>query len=1100
MPTLQKEKITIVEYRPELAAKIAKMWNESRDGWGGDSAVMEAEDVLREQENSENLHTFIALVGDEVVGYCGLKENFEDEGSLYISLLNVRTDYHNRKIGKALVLKAVERTIQLGWPRLDLHTWPGNTKAVPLYKKCGFFWEERDDTTHLMNFIPTVVQTEAVQPFFATADWYDDSVRPIEVKPDGRKQNGFDFFEYRWEKDGRSLRMEFERSGRGLRLIETDDYLIEATVENNALVFGRDYEIAYRIVNKTGQPLQVALSGCNNKNIIYSFSETVDVTDDITVCGTFHVGAVEEEPHQWKTHPAVVTELCINGKKVLFKLGIAPKFPLQMKGQQPLSLCHQGEGVFYLDLENNALEETTFHFTLPHRSFIQLAQTDFSVTLAGQEKLSLPVSFALTGFGVYEQKIEVQVSPSDNEAYVFEKKIAVPFPGFGARFLYEDGEYYYLYNGPYRVTMNKDNGFAFPAHGESHDVSTFFLPPKLGKPYSDEIEKQRPVTVTFSENGTAAVMRATYHAKRFTGLHLTAVVTLFAEGLVERYVELYNDGDEERREAVYVRDPFYHDLYDGVIPYDGNIVVINANDGDDADYWNFDKLSENWLFAQKTGRPCGVCWPASSRVLIQDWFLALDSYVGKIGAKETVTTPPVTISIGAFPTWEAFRAFAVQQVGNGDTAFRSDDDFHGDAHRSAPSLSGSEYATADEHVHMSIQPVEPLALSANAGNPFLRAGQTDYALNVDGKKREFFQGTIAVEQVNCDERITCTEKANTGRKADCGEWTADKERMVGDGDEQLVQSFREADECRAAHFTLPAPETCARLAVTTDFSAKKETLRRVMFRQGKEPIRVERFEADGYENYCVDNGVIALKAAPAFYPSVYSLRYNGREWFDHTYPTLRPKHWWNPWMGGLRTALKQLTPHSQLKEERRAEFVTREDSFGNAWQGIKLTVQLSAHKRYKGLTYAQYAMLLPGIPLVAMWVEFEQRTGTFLSSDVHTLLSIKSSDDYAAMRIATSARDDSTAYYLNGSRVLLDRSHVLLSANTHTDVLHLIDPRVTPHNRVYLNEEVCEMTFMRRVRAADGSVQRLQPSFLLLSDRVFNEEELRDLKRLRFDE
>lgn len=60
--------------------------------------------------------------GDVVVGYCGLSEYREDEGALYIPLLNVRVDYHGKKIGKLLLLKAIERSIELGWPRLDLYT------------------------------------------------------------------------------------------------------------------------------------------------------------------------------------------------------------------------------------------------------------------------------------------------------------------------------------------------------------------------------------------------------------------------------------------------------------------------------------------------------------------------------------------------------------------------------------------------------------------------------------------------------------------------------------------------------------------------------------------------------------------------------------------------------------------------------------------------------------------------------------------------------------------------------------------------------------------------------------------------------------------
>ncbi len=158
--------IKIVEYEEGYAKRIAKMWNESRESWGGEARVFTAEQIIMQEANADNLHSYLALDGEEVVGYCSLSEYREDTGALYIPLLNVHPSYHGKKVGKLLVLKTVERAVELGWPRLDLYTWPGNTKAVPLYKKCGFFWEDRDDTTHLMNFLPTVLNSPLCKDFF----------------------------------------------------------------------------------------------------------------------------------------------------------------------------------------------------------------------------------------------------------------------------------------------------------------------------------------------------------------------------------------------------------------------------------------------------------------------------------------------------------------------------------------------------------------------------------------------------------------------------------------------------------------------------------------------------------------------------------------------------------------------------------------------------------------------------------------------------------------------------------------------------------------------------------------------------------------------
>src|SRR5690625_3482238 len=114
--------IRIIEYEPKYAQSIAFMWNESRAFWGGDSNIRSAEAIRREHETSTDLHVFLALDGEEVVGYCSFSEYKRDVQAMYVPLLNVRPDYHGKKVGKALILKAVETTIEKGYPRLDLFT------------------------------------------------------------------------------------------------------------------------------------------------------------------------------------------------------------------------------------------------------------------------------------------------------------------------------------------------------------------------------------------------------------------------------------------------------------------------------------------------------------------------------------------------------------------------------------------------------------------------------------------------------------------------------------------------------------------------------------------------------------------------------------------------------------------------------------------------------------------------------------------------------------------------------------------------------------------------------------------------------------------
>lgn len=657
------DQITIVEYDPSYADAVAEMWNNSRDGWGGNNTIRTEEQVLKQEANSTNLHLYLALDGDKVVGYCSLGEYREDEGALYIPLLNVRGDYHGKKIGKKLVLKALERAIEMKWPRLDLYTWPGNTKAVPLYKKCGFFWEDRDDTTHLMNFMPTVMQTEAIAGFFHNVNWYENSTRKIEVVPDGNKDNEFHYYEYSWEsKNHEKLRMEFERFGRGLRLIETDDYLISATVENFNLVFGSDYQVKYCVINKSGKPLTVAIEGVNDKNIEFHVSKETTVQKEETIEVPFIVKPIEEEQSVWRTHPAVSSMLTINGKKALFKVGIRPKFPLNLSCKSSDALTFIGNSsTFYLDLENNFNEEAVFTFELPKSEFIQIKNRAVCVTLASNAKQSIPVNFTLEKHGFYSTDIKITATKKDGSSVVFSKKAGTAFKGIGSKFAGECDAFYHVYNGQYHLKIDKFNNWITPGKG-SHDFKIAFMVPKLGKPFSEELSRIRPERVDpILEEGYAG-LRATYLSNAFPGIQLTTIVKLYSEGLVEQHYEITNTNDTETTEEVWLNSPIFSRLLErAVLPYEGEYLELNDSMGSFLDYWKSSNLSENWIFLRGQNNPRGIAWSQEDKIHFASWFMYFEQNFGKLGAHQTVQTNPVTLSIGAFHDWQSFRSYAVQK-------------------------------------------------------------------------------------------------------------------------------------------------------------------------------------------------------------------------------------------------------------------------------------------------------------------------------------------------------------------------------------------------------------------------------------------------------
>lgn len=889
--------IKIVEYQRKYAKSIAKMWNLSGESWGGDTSIDTEESIIAAYENSDHINTWLALDGEEVVGLCGFSEYREDEGASYIPILNVRPDYHGKKAGKALVLKAVEKACQCQWPRLDLYTWPGNTKAVPLYKKCGFFWEDRDDSTHLMNFIPYVLRTEAVAGFFQEADWYGDSVREIAVQPDGHKENGFEYFAYHWQHQGKSLRLEFERRGRGLSLIETDDWLVSASMQAQKLTFGRDYTINYHLVNKTGKPLEISIRGRNDKNIAFSLDRTVVVEDELNIPAQFHVGEIAEEQNVWHTHPTVTAELTINGKKALFKVGIVPKFPALLRAIVPEGEYAAGsQGQFFLNLENGYNEPAEFRFSLPGDGFIELEQRDYALTLSAGEKKAVPVSYFLHRPGLLQGKVEITAQPQSGEPVKYSQELTAAFAGRGSRFGGETNDYYFVANGRYMLILGKYFNTMEVRSLVKTIYSTYFMRPQLGLPYSVEFAKTKPVHVEWGDEDGVSFLRATYHSSSRPGIVIERLARLGADGLFSQQWSIINAG-EEPAANLWFKTMINFDNVRPVLPLRGRI--IEARDGRSyLEAYALRDLAENWIYSHTGNR--GLCWAKDMTIKGDDW-LWLETDLGTLAPGQQAEIKPVYLNMNTFGSWQEFREFALQVNEKED-----------------------------------ITSTDSLEAVVNGGNPFVSG---EYELAVYQHQKKNFSAQVTASSAN---------GSFAPRRADA------------------------AGNC--ASLTLPglppAGVDAVNIAVeTTGVDYQRQV---AVFSCGGQ-VEQKQQEQEGIKVLTVDNGPVSFSAAPAFGPGVFSLIFQGQEWFDTSFPAPGPKSWWNPWLGGTGVEIQSLSGKSLLRQPRSIQFVCLPDNLGNQWQGLQIEVDVREHEKYQGLVLRQNVLTLPGLAGICIFLELAHK-------------------------------------------------------------------------------------------------------------------------------
>ncbi|MEN8209290.1 MAG: GNAT family N-acetyltransferase, partial [Candidatus Fermentibacteria bacterium] len=268
------EPISFETYTELHADAVARMWSESREGWPPGflgASEFTADSIEMEENSSGKLFTVLAMENARVVGYCRTTPYGGEPDAAYVALLNVVPDLHGRRIGKKLLLDAVRRTAKDGYYRIDLHTWPANLKAMPLYKKTGFFWVP-DSMVYMQNYMPFLLGRTEFRDFLGGRDWYDCFVRELEVEPDEqRTESGREVFNYHFSIDDRHFQAEFDRRGRILSSIKSPSLSVSVKRNSGKIFYGKPVWITFE-----GNSLQRELQMDSHKYLTAPESVTLD--------------------------------------------------------------------------------------------------------------------------------------------------------------------------------------------------------------------------------------------------------------------------------------------------------------------------------------------------------------------------------------------------------------------------------------------------------------------------------------------------------------------------------------------------------------------------------------------------------------------------------------------------------------------------------------------------------------------------------------------------------------------------------------------------------------------------------------------------------
>jgi len=656
------ESIEMVEYSPKWAAAVANMWNESSEGWNGEQFNKTTESVLREEEASSALNVFLAVDGERAVGYCSLMRDQNEPDALYVALLNVRPEYHGRKIGKALMLRALERTRELGVPKLFLHTWAGNTKAVPLYKKVGFFWEDGYHGTHLLNFMPHVLANPLVAGFFATADWYADSVREIKVEPDGRRDNGFDFFTYAWKKDGRSLEMEYCRHGRGLRRVCTNDWSLCLAAPKRKLAFGRSYEATLTVENRSGAPLHICLQGQNEGLLRVDWADEADVTDTRVFTGRFRIEPIEREEPESIKHDCLCVRVTVNGVGTDMRLGIAPRFPAAVYLAPEQRLFRQSISArMWLNMINNTDESLQLSCRLPEHEDVTFSQREFTRDMEPKGRGGEPLTGAVNRACLFNAPLPLTVRFATGEEVSYVQPGSQLFATWDGCVTGTTASSHILNRGPWQLNVGRQgspNRIALNDLREDITEGNFCLmPPQMGRPYSEEFSQEECPEVTTRREGEDACLRMVFRSPRYPGVLLRQELRLAVNGMLSRVLTVENHGEEPV--DLWVQQSMWFNENGMHLPHAGGVTYQTPDHDRNEVNWDMKDLREPWLFCKQGEGSIGIIWDSSEPLMRYSWDHSFECNTGLLAPGGSWSSKPVLFARNVFTDWRSLRTYAM---------------------------------------------------------------------------------------------------------------------------------------------------------------------------------------------------------------------------------------------------------------------------------------------------------------------------------------------------------------------------------------------------------------------------------------------------------
>jgi len=965
------------EYKPndlQEAGKLAAMWNASDEGWPGGwtgGVSITAERMLEDMSRHDHLADFVVEYGDEIVGYGSLSAQAGQKDLAYVPLLNVRPDHHGRGLGRRLLRAVIDRAIELGYRQVDLGTWAGNTKAVPLYKKMGFFWRP-ESNVHMQNFLPTILALPLAQPFFAQRDWYSCFRRELLVQPDDVEWHGVKVYPYEFEANGERLKVVIDTESRSVTAVETNDLAVACFVGVEEVPMGLEQTVTWEVEWKgnltelrgtkgNGGPgsgrrgegeksLSVVLLAEGEEGIGLRVQESLEVAGKVTIQRPFTVAPDIKPKEPGQPAHKIRSTLVLNGQPLTLETAVKPVQPVEVEfggssllpgKREKLTVKLRSRVDFPVSGQlqiapHPALQfdRLTADFHLAAKSWCGLV---FWVTAPAEGVFRTTMTVQATEDGKWRTKnggremedgkwrTEDRLPTSDFRSFSTRPKPvtfrAVPVGGLLVD-VDEEDKNVHLESDRLSVYFNRRGGW-MGVHDKVRGRQVFGQPiAEVGPPFVGWRECPPTYEVEAKVVGSTAVLTVWAPSDRLPGVTVEKRVTFSGGSVVRVDHRVLNASGRAQKLKLQVHtwsnlgERIVLPLKAGVVrePFGWGQFPAEREDlsRQPEDY------AESWIAWEDETNVGGLVWHECAER--DEGTLLFD--LPELEPRSFVDLEPLYL-VAEHGDWHAVRHWWWRLIQPGGAR---------ELRRPEPR----------RVLEAGFAP-PPLLLSA----PEERA-----SLSITNERRKGFQGAARLES----EELTFAPAA----------WDLPA----------VNRDAPFAQEVKVAAASLEPRIIPARLKVTTDTADETFDLPVVMLGDGSQTVALSDQPAESEEAWdtlVVDNGFLTLKIAPGFFGSAYALERGGVNHLRTGYPQAGPFVWLNPWYGGIHPFVNWPGEQRFAREKFTGQFRTRTGQRGLTWQGVKVACDVE-HKDYRWLRLEAEYLTRPGSNLVALVTRCTNRT------------------------------------------------------------------------------------------------------------------------------